>query len=75
MILPRRLLLCVPLIFGALVVIDCRNAEPERRYGFLARLGNDTVSLESVTRHGNTVIHDQTNMMTPGYLEKSPGLR
>ncbi len=31
---------------------------PAERYGFVARLGRDTVSLESVTRRGNTVASD-----------------
>jgi hypothetical protein len=39
-------------------VIACRPAEPEQQYGFIARLGNDTISVESVTRRGNTVLVD-----------------
>lgn len=56
MISHRQVVLCVPLVVAALAVIDCRNAEPERRYGFIARLGRDTISVESVTRRGNTVV-------------------
>lgn len=33
-------------------------AAPEQRYGFIARLGNDTISAESVTRRGNIVTSD-----------------
>ena len=35
--------------------------QPAERYGFVARLGNDTVSLESVTRSGNTVTSDEVD--------------
>jgi len=45
-------------LFAALTVIACRPAEPEQRYGFIARLGNDTVSVESITRRGNSVVVD-----------------
>src|SRR4026209_2891992 len=47
----------VPL-FAALAAFACRPAEPEQRYGFIARLGNDTISVESITRRGNTVVVD-----------------
>jgi hypothetical protein len=58
MILPRRLFQSLPLLLAALAAITCRPAEPEQRYGFIARLGNDTVSVESITRRGNKVIID-----------------
>jgi hypothetical protein len=45
-------------LLGALAAIACRTAEPEQRYGFLARLGNDTISVESVTRRGHKVVID-----------------
>jgi len=41
-----------------LVAIACRPSGPEQKYGFLARLGNDTVSVESITRQGNKVVID-----------------
>jgi DUF2911 family protein len=46
------------LLLAALAGIACRPTEPEHRYGFVARLGNDTVSVESITRRGNTVVVD-----------------
>ena len=50
----RRLLsLC-----AALALAACAPTQPSERYGFVARLGNDTVSVESVTRRGNTVMSD-----------------
>ena len=57
MILHRRKF---PLLFllGALTGIGCRPSEPEQRYGFIARLGRDTISVESITRSGNTVVVD-----------------
>ena len=48
----------LPLLLAALVAVACRPAEPEQRYGFIARLGSDTVSVESITRRGNTVVVD-----------------
>ncbi len=36
----------------------CSASQPAERYGFLAKLGNDTVSLESVTRTGNSLESD-----------------
>lgn len=47
--------LSVPLLLAALSVIACRR-EPEQRYGFITRLGNDTISVESVSRRGNKVV-------------------
>jgi len=47
----------LPLILAALAAIACRP-EPEQRYGFIARLGQDTVSVESITRRGNKVVVD-----------------
>jgi hypothetical protein len=57
-ILQRRLFQSLPLLLAALAVIACGPAEPEQRYGFIARLGNDTVSVESITRRGNKVVVD-----------------
>ncbi len=47
-----------PLLLATLTAIGCRSAEPEQRYGFIARLGNDTISVESISRRGNTVVID-----------------
>jgi hypothetical protein len=44
-------------LLACLALAACR-AQPVERYGFVARLGNDTVSVESVTRRGNTVTSD-----------------
>jgi hypothetical protein len=44
--------------FAALALAACRPAAPAEEYGFVARLGRDTVSLERVTRRGNTVTSD-----------------
>ena len=42
----------------ALALLACSPGAPPERYGFVARLGQDTVSLESVTRRGNMVTTD-----------------
>ncbi|HKR08923.1 MAG TPA: hypothetical protein VJS39_07035, partial [Gemmatimonadaceae bacterium] len=46
------------LFFVMLAAIGCRPAGPAQKYGFIARLGNDTVSVESITRSGNKVVVD-----------------
>lgn len=46
------------LAFAALALLACGRAEPTETYGFIARLGSDTISVESVTRQGNTVTSD-----------------
>lgn len=58
MIPQRRPFQSLPLLLAALAAIACRPAEPEHRYGFIARLGSDTISVESVTRRGNRVVVD-----------------
>jgi hypothetical protein len=44
-----------------LVVAGCANNQPADRYGFISLLGNDTVSIESVTRRGNTLVSDEVD--------------
>lgn len=51
---PARLLLL--LLLGA-----CQQDAPSEHYGFIARLGNDTVSVEKVTRRGNTLTSDEVD--------------
>ena len=46
------------LALATLALLACGPAAPTERYGFIARLGRDTVSVESVTRRGNTVTSD-----------------
>jgi len=46
-------------VLAALTLAACGPAAPAaERYGFVARLGRDTVSVESVTRLGDTVTSD-----------------
>ena len=58
MILHRRPFRSLPFLLASLAVIACRPAQPEQRYGFIARLGRDTISVESITRSGNRVVVD-----------------
>jgi hypothetical protein len=44
-----------------LLLTACGGSGPEERYGFLALLGRDTVSVESVTRRGNTLVSDEVD--------------
>jgi hypothetical protein len=48
-------------VLAGLVLTACAPAQPEQHYGFVARLGNDTVSVESVTRRGNTLTSDEVD--------------
>jgi hypothetical protein len=49
------------LILAVLALAACGPNRPEERYGFVARLGRDTVSVESVTRRGNHVTSDEVD--------------
>ena len=44
-----------------LVLAACGAEQPSERYGFIARLGRDTISVESVTRRGHTLISDEVD--------------
>jgi hypothetical protein len=49
---------------SALLVVAAVSAcasPPAERYGFIARLGVDTVSVESVTRRGNKLVSDEVD--------------
>jgi hypothetical protein len=48
-------------IVFSLLLTACADRQPAERYGFIARLGRDTVSVESVTRRGNTVVSDEVD--------------
>jgi hypothetical protein len=45
----------------ALLAACTTTNKPTERYGFLALLGRDTVSVESVTRHGNSLVSDEVD--------------
>ncbi|HKW46844.1 MAG TPA: DUF2911 domain-containing protein [Gemmatimonadaceae bacterium] len=49
----------VALLF--LAIQACGTRRPTERYGFIALLGVDTVSVESVTRNGNTLVSDEVD--------------
>ncbi len=51
----KRLLVC------SLVLAGCDGGVSPERYGFVATLGRDTVSLETVTRRGNTIVSDEVD--------------
>ena len=44
-----------------LALAACRASAPPQRYGFLALLGRDTISLESVTRTADTLVSDEVD--------------
>jgi len=49
------------IVITGLLLAACRPSGPEEHYGFIARLGRDTVSAETVTRRGNTVTSDEVD--------------
>jgi hypothetical protein len=46
---------------AAILLVSCGHTSPTEQYGFITRLGLDTVSLESVTRQGNTLTSDEVD--------------
>ncbi len=56
----RTLLPPLPLVFGVLAA-GCAGAPPLERYGFLARLGRDTISVESVARYADHLVSDEVD--------------
>jgi len=44
-----------------LALTACGPSSPPQRYGFLALLGSDTISVESVTRTGDVVVSDEVD--------------
>lgn len=45
----------------ALLLVACGPTVPPEHYGFITRLGDDTISVESVTRHGTTETSDEVD--------------
>ncbi len=48
-------------VVASLLLLGCGPTGPVERYGFLTQLGNDTISVESVTRAGNTETSDEVD--------------
>ncbi|HUB60813.1 MAG TPA: DUF2911 domain-containing protein [Puia sp.] len=48
-------------VLGAVVSLLCCNAPKLERYGFLTMLGLDTISIESISRQGNTLTSDEVD--------------
>jgi hypothetical protein len=48
-------------VLPALLLAACGRDEPTERYGFITLLGRDTVSVERVTRRGNTLSSDEVD--------------
>ena len=47
-------------VIALLLLVSCETNQPTERYGFVARLGRDTVSVKSVTRRGKmTLVSDE----------------
>ena len=49
------------LFFSVLVSLFSCNAPTVKRYGFLTMLGHDTISIEGITRQGNTLTSDEVD--------------
>src|SRR3954462_10115969 len=46
------------LMIGFLAVAGCGPSQPAEHFGFITRLGNDTISVENVVRRGDTLTID-----------------
>jgi hypothetical protein len=46
---------------AALLLAGCGSGPPLERYGFIARLGRDTLSVESVTRYRHRIVSDEVD--------------
>src|SRR5258708_39072963 len=48
------------LLCALMLLVSCHTA-PAKRYGFLTMLGQDTISVESIIRQGNTLETDEVD--------------
>ena len=48
-------------IVASFALAACGPSQPPEHYGFITRLGRDTISVESVTRRGNRVTSDEVD--------------
>jgi Protein of unknown function (DUF2911) len=48
-------------VIGAMIMLLSCNTSPAKRYGFLTMLGQDTISIENVSRQGNTLTSDEVD--------------
>ena len=55
----RPAAICLFLSVGVLL-FSC-STQPAKRYGFVTMLGNDTISIEDITRQGNTLTSDEVD--------------
>jgi hypothetical protein len=53
--------LAIYVLLSAMILLVSCHTPPTEHYGFITRLGQDTVSVESVTRQGNTVTSDEVD--------------
>ncbi|HYN81876.1 MAG TPA: hypothetical protein VES88_10275 [Gemmatimonadaceae bacterium] len=58
------------IVIAVLLLAGCETNEPSERYGFVALLGRDTVSVESVTRRGTQ--HPWRSLRSP-FVRLTPG--
>jgi Protein of unknown function (DUF2911) len=56
-ILPANPVMCF-FLSAVLLLVSC-DTRPIEHYGFITRLGSDTIAVESVTRQGNTLTSDE----------------
>lgn len=50
------------LFFSVIIFLNsCSQPSPAEKYGFITKLGNDTISVESLSRHGNRLTSEEVD--------------
>jgi hypothetical protein len=49
------------LVISFVTLAACNTSAPPEQYGFVTRLGNDTIAVERVTRRGNSLTSDEAD--------------
>jgi hypothetical protein len=58
---PLKLPVMYFLLNAVLLLVSCGQKPPAEDYGFITRLGQDTIAVENVRRQGNTLISDEVD--------------
>lgn len=54
-------LLVICFFLSLVLLLSCNNKLSKEQYGFITKLGDDTISVESITKQGNTITTDEVD--------------